>query len=374
MNGIVLSTDLFSIYLFIEVAALASYGLVSFGRKQEELEGALKYLMLSAVASAFILLGIIILFALTGSVSFINVSMSLKTVNTGAFTLFCISLFIAGFGMKSALVPFHTWLPDAYSASPATLPALSSGLLIKIAGVYALIRIIVNVLGITPAISAILMYLGIISMIAGALLALGQNNIRRMLGYSSISQMGYIMLGFATGTPIGILGGLFHLINHGIFKSLLFLNAGTIESVTGTKQLDKMQGIGNRMPITAITSTIGALSTAGIPPLNGFWSKLFIIIALVQSGWKITAVLAVLASILTLWYFLILQRKTFFCSGSDVWNNVKEPSFWMSFSVIILALLCIISGIFYPVFITGWLNPAANVFSAGTGFLAQVLK
>jgi multicomponent Na+:H+ antiporter subunit D len=195
-----------------------------------------------------------------------------------------------------------------------------------------------------------------------------------MLGYSSISQMGYIMLGFATGTPIGILGGLFHLINHGIFKSLLFLNAGTIESVTGTKQLDKMQGIGNRMPITAVTSTIGALSTAGIPPLNGFWSKLFIIIALVQSGWKITAGLAVLASILTLWYFLILQRKTFFCSGSDVWNNVKEPSFWMSFSVIILALLCIISGIFYPVFITGWLNPAANVFSAGTGFLAQVLK
>jgi multicomponent Na+:H+ antiporter subunit D len=375
MNGLVITTDLFGIYLFLEVAALASYGLACFGRSIEELEGTYKYLMLSVIASSFILLSISLIFAITGSTRMIDVALAMKTLNWRTMLVICGSLFIVGFGLKSALVPFHSWLPDAYTASPATLPALSSGLLIKISGVYAMVRIFYNIFGMSTPISTVLLYLGMVSMVVGALIAIGQNDIRRMLGYSSISQMGYVVAGLSLGTPLGIIGGLFHLFNHGLFKSLLFMTSGAIESQTGTRELHKMAGLsGKKMPITAGTNLIGALATAGVPPLNGFWSKLIIIIALVQADRLSFAVIAILISVVTLWYFLILQRRTFFSKLSDTWKNVKDPSGWMSVANILLALLCIIIGILFPIFISIWVEPVTKVLAAGINYAAQFLK
>jgi len=373
MNGLVLSTDLFSIYLFLEVAAVASYGLVAYGLGHDELEASFKYLMLSAVASSFIILSITIIFGLTGSLNLGAIGLGLQQLKIKYVLGFCIGFFILGFGLKAALVPFHAWLPDAHPSAPAPISAMLSGLLIKVSGIYAMVRIFFNVFGLNPVLSMVLMYLGIISILVGAIMALGQNDIKRMLAYSSISQVGYIILGFGLGTPLGIMGALFHILNHAIAKGLLFLNSGSIERATGTRSLDKMGGLAKRMPITAATSVIGSLSIAGVPPLNGFWSKLLIIIALVQAERYGFAIIAVLASVITLWYYLIIQRRAFFGKLNEVWVNIKEAPFWMSTATIILALLCIVIGLVFPFFIKFWLVPATDVLTSGVSYVLYFL-
>ncbi len=365
MNGLVLSSDLFNIYIFLEMAAIASYALVAFGRGHEELEASFKYLMLSAVASAFILLSIAVVFGVTGGVSFGTVAQGLKTLNIKYVVGFCSALFLAGFGLKAALVPFHSWLPDAHPSAPAPISAMLSAVLIKVSGVYAMTRIFLNVFGLTPALTTVLTVMGVVSIFVGALAALGQNDIKRMLAYSSISQIGYVVLGLGIGTPLGILGGLFHLFNHALFKSLLFLNAGAIEQSTGTRSLDKMGGLAKVMPLTATTSAIASLSIAGVPPLNGFWSKLLIIIALVQAKMHVLAVLAVLGSVVTLWYYLVLQHNAFFGKLNEAWKGVKEAPFWMSAATVLLALLCVVTGLVFPFIIKSWLQPAADVLGQG---------
>ncbi len=365
MNGLLLVTDLFQIYIFLEVAAVASYALVAFGLGQDELEASFKYLMLSAVASAFLLAGIVIIFGVTGGLDFETVSQGLRALDARYLVGLCAAFFILGFGLKAALVPFHAWLPDAHPSAPAPISAALSGLLIKVSGVYALTRVFLNVFGLTPALSTVLMYLGVISMVVAALLALGQTDIKRMLAYSSISQVGYIVLGIGLGTPLGILGGLFHLFNHALAKSLLFLNSGSIQMSTGTRNLDEMGGLGKRMPVTAGTTLIGSLAIAGVPPLNGFWSKLIIIVALVQAKQWAFALIAVLVSVLTLWYYLVIQRKAFFGQLNERWSAVREAPFWMTVSTVLLALLCIATGIFFAGTVNSWIRPAADALVKG---------
>ena len=365
MNGLVLSTDLFNVYVFLEVAAVASYSMVAFGRGYDELEAAFKYLMLSVIASAAIVISIAVLFGMTGNLSFAGVAKALQELDAGPIVGIAAALFIMGFGLKAALVPFHAWLPDAHPSAPAPISAVLSGLLIKVSGVYALTRIFLNVFGLTPALSAVLMVLGTVSMVAAAFLALGQKDIKRMLAYSSISQVGYIVLGIGLGTPLGIAGGLFHLFNHALAKGLLFLTSGSIQQSTGTRNLDEMGGLAKRMPFTAATNLIGSLSIAGVPPLNGFWSKLIIIIALIQAGHPVFALIAVLASVLTLWYYLLIQRKAFFGNLNERWAAVKEAPFWMTAATVLLAALCVGVGIFFSFALKSWIQPAAGVLAAG---------
>ena len=178
-----------------------------------------------------------------------DVARTIGTKGVNSAVLFSTSLFIMGFGLKSALVPFHPWLPDAHPAAPAPISAMLSGVLIKALGVYALIRLIFNVFGLSPFISSVLMVLGGLSMVVAGLLAIGQDDLKRMLAYSSISQIGYVVVALALGTPLGIVGGLFHLMNHATFKALLFLSSGAIEYSTDTRKLSLMGGLNQRMPV-----------------------------------------------------------------------------------------------------------------------------
>jgi multicomponent Na+:H+ antiporter subunit D len=365
MNGLILATDLFSVYVFLEVAAIASYALVAFGLDHDELEAAFKYLMLSVVGSAFLVAAIAVVFGMTGSLDFAAVSAALRDLNAGPVLTIAAAGFLLGFGLKAALVPFHAWLPDAHPSAPAPISAVLSGLLIKVSGVYAMTRVFLNVFGLTPALSTVLMGLGAVSMVVAAFLALGQRDMKRMLAYSSISQVGYVVLGIGIGTPLGIAGGLFHLFNHALAKGLLFLTSGSVQQATGTRDLDEMGGLAKRMPVTAATNLVGALSIAGVPPLNGFWSKLLIIIALVQAGHPVFAVIAVLVSVLTLWYYLLMQRKAFFGKLNAKWAAVKEAPFWMTAATVLLALLCVGIGILFSSTVTTWIQPAADVLADG---------
>ncbi|MFH1479416.1 MAG: proton-conducting transporter membrane subunit [Candidatus Omnitrophota bacterium] len=356
MNGVIISGDMFNLYVFLEIAAIASYALVAYGTEHEELEASFKYAIMGAVASSFILLGIVFLYSITSTLNMADMSLELAKKNSPNLILFVSVMFLMGFGLKSALVPFHAWLPDAHPSAPAPISAMLSGVIIKSLGIYSIIRIFFSVIGITPQVLNVLMLLGAFSMVVGVCLALGQWDLKRLLAYHSISQIGYVVLGLGLGTPLGILGGLFHLFNHSIFKSLLFLNSGAVEYATGTRDLQEMGGIKDKMKVTSGTSLIASMSIAGIPPFNGFWSKLIIIVACVEAQHFGYAFWAVLASILTLASFMKVQRYGFFGELREKMSNIKEVPFFMKLSMVILAIMCIASSLllvpeFYQVFL-----------------------
>lgn len=370
MNGVVLSHDLFGLYVFLEVAACSSYVLVAFGLKHEELEAAFKYLIQAAAASALILLAIALIYARTGS---LNMKLASDGINYAIYkgdkaVSFMIVLLITGFGLKMAMVPFHAWLPDAHPSAPAPISAMLSGVLIKASGVYALMRILYNVFGLKtiPKVGFALMGLGILTIVVASILALVQTDFKRLLAYSSISQIGYILLGFGIGTPLALLGALFHLTNHATFKSLLFLNSGAVQQQTRTRDLNQMGGLAKRMPVTALTSLAGSLSISGVPPFNGFLSKLIIILAAIEAGHALNnhlyywyAATAIFFGVVTLAYFLKIQRKAFFGKLSEALAPAREAKFAMTLPMIILAVLCLALGVFFPWLSKYLFTPAA---------------
>jgi multicomponent Na+:H+ antiporter subunit D len=346
MNAMVLLSDFFSLYVFLEVTAVASFILVAMKRDLLAVEGAFRYLILSAVATAAMLTAVgIILFA-SGGTSFQVVRASLaggSTVCRVGLVLFMLGLFI-----KGGMVPFHGWLPGAYSASSSPVSVLLAGIVTKASGIYALIRIVSNVYTPNERLSMVLLVAGAVSIIVGAVAAMGQRDLKRMFAYSSISQVGYIVLALGASTTLGVVAATFHLFNHSVFKSLLFVNSAAVESRLGTTDMDRMGGIGGKMPITSATSIIAMLSASGIPPFAGFWSKLLIILALWRSGHEVFSVIAVLASLLTLGYFLLMQEKAFFGKPAAEVVGLTEAKGDFLVPSIFLAMITVLVGVFFP--------------------------
>ena len=374
LNGVALSADLFNLYVFLEIAAISSYALVAFGTEARETEASFKYMVLGSVASSFILIGIAFLYSKTSTLNMFDMAGRLSGGEaSGGFLIFVSALFITGFGLKAAFVPFHAWLPDAHPSAPAPISAMLSGLVVEIIGIYAMVRIFFNIFGITPVVSESFMALGGLSMFLGAALAVGQWDLKRLLAYSSISQMGYVICGIALGTPLGIAGGLFHLLNHSVFKSLLFLNAGSVEYSAGTRDLKELSSLQEKMPHTSWTSLVASFSLAGVPPFCGFWSKLIIIVALFQAGRIFYASLAILTGLVSLGYLLKIQKYAFYRKIKEAARRaVKEAPGFMCFSMIMLAVLCILIGIFFKPFFLQVLAPAADVLEKGQGYFLTI--
>jgi multicomponent Na+:H+ antiporter subunit D len=274
-----------------------------------------------------------------------------------------IVLFIVAAFIKGGLVPFHGWLPDAYSSAPRSVSVLLAGIVTKTAGVYTAMRIVTSVFGFTPMIQTVLLFIGTVSIIFGALAALNQKDFRRMLAYSSISQMGYIIVALGCGTAYGMAGALFHLFNHATSKSQLFINAAAVEEQTGQRDMTKLGGLASPMPVTGGTSVVALLSIAGIPPLAGFWSKLIIIIALWQSGHPAYALIAVVASTITLGYFLLLQRRMFFGKMPSELAGTKEARAGLLVPAMILSGIAIALGIAFPAAINWFVKLPTDVMN-----------
>ena len=349
INGISLTTDLFSLYVFIEVVAVTSFILIAMFKEPGALEGAFKYLMMSVVASALMLAAISFFLLAAGGTSFALVRQAVA-LHGSFMPQAALLLFLCGLFIKGGLVPFHGWLPDAYMSAPAPVSIFLAGVVTKASGIFTLIRLI-RVVGLAPQLTDVLLFIGAFSIVSGALAALGQKDMKRMLAYSSISQMGYIVASLATGTTLGVTAALFHFFNHAVFKSQLFVNAAAVETQTGTRDMDKLGGLAEKMPVTGATAAIASLSTAGIPPLSGFWSKLLIIVALWLTGHYVYAVIALLASILTLAYFLSMQRRVFFGKLLIGLENVREGAFGLLAPAVILSLITIGVGLVFPLFI-----------------------
>ncbi|MEW5817209.1 MAG: proton-conducting transporter membrane subunit [Spirochaetota bacterium] len=378
MNGVIMTGDIFNLFVFLEIASVASYALVAFGCEHEELEASLKYLVLGSIGSTLVLFGIAFTYGATGFLNMASISKAAAGSGKSSILILASVFFTVGFSIKAALVPFHPWLPDAHPSAPAPISAMLSGVLIKALGIYALTRVLFNVIGITKLFGGVLITIGVLSMTAGVFLAVGQWDFKRLLAYHSISQMGYVILGLGLGgyilasggktsaATLAILGGIFHLANHAVFKSLLFLCSGSIEYSTGTRQLKEMGGLNERMPVTRTTCTIASLSIAGVPPFNGFWSKLLIVLAAFQAGFHWLAAVTILVSFVTLVSFLKVLRYAFWGTLPQALQVVKESPFFMAFSLVFLAVLCTGMGILLiPGIRELFLEPAVNVIASG---------
>jgi len=361
MNGIVMAKDIFSLYVFLEVAAVSSFILIGFRRGRASLEGAFKYIILSACATILMLSAIALLLFVSGDTSFSGLHAALANYRANYLVVLAMAIFICGLFIKGGLMPFHGWLPDAYSSAPAATSVLLAGIVTKVCGVYTLIRLLTAVFGFTPAVNSLLLFIGALSIVGGAFAALGQNDFKRMLAYSSISQVGYMILGLGSGTALGVIGAVIHLFNHSMFKSLLFVNSAAVASRTGTTDINELGGLSAKMPVTSAASVVGFLSAAGIPPLAGFWSKLIIVIALWGSGRRFYAATAVFASLLTLAYLLIMQRKVFFGKLAEGMADVREAAPGFVFVSVILALITIGVGLFFPVLFTSVFEPVKEI-------------
>ncbi len=385
MNGVILTGDMFNLFVFLEIAAVASYALVAFGGEHEELEASFKYLVLGSIGSSLILLGIALLYGMTGYLNMAAIANNLAD-SDNMLVLLATVFFIVGFGIKAAMVPFHPWLPDAHPSAPAPISAMLSGVLIKALGIYTLTRVLFNVIGVSKLYGGVLITIGILSMVIGVFLAVGQWDFKRLLAYHSISQMGYVILGLGIGGfilatdgnmyagTLAILGGIFHLTNHSVFKSLLFLCSGSIEYSTGTRQLKEMGGLGTRMPVTRTTCTIASLSIAGVPPFNGFWSKLLIVMAAFQGGYHWLAVITILVSFVTLISFLKVLRYTFLGELPEYLKQIRESPLSMLMPLMILAVLCMGMGILLiPGIKEVILDPATEVLVNGVRYAQDAL-
>ena len=379
MNGVVLSGDLFNIFVFIEIAGIASYALVAFGTEADELEASLKYLTLGTIASTFLLIGIAIVYNVTGQLNWAKIAEVIQEAGGPTMPLYvAAAFFLMGFGLKAAMVPFHAWLPDAHPSAPAPISAMLSGVLIKACGVYALARVVFSVFGASATLGWVLVALGVGSMVVGVLLAVGQWDFKRLLAYHSISQMGYVVLALGAAAVmqargvdeavvgLAIFGGLFHLANHAIFKSLLFLCSGSVEYASGTRQLKALGGLGQRMPVTAACLRVAALSISGVPPLNGFWSKLIIVLALVLGGFYTLAAVTVGVSFVTLLSFAKVQRYVLGGDPSEAVAQAREVPLGMSLASVVLATLCFASSLMILPAVKGRLvDPAIRVLQTG---------
>jgi len=387
MNGVALSGDIFNLFVFLEIASLASYALVGFGCEHEELEASFKYMVLGTIASIFILFAVALVYGNTGSLNMAYISKAIQSSGLNRGLTFALGLFIVGFGLKAALVPFHAWLPDAHPSAPAPISAMLSGILIKTLGVYALARVVFNVFGISVSMGWLLIVLGLLSMVAGAFLAIGQWDFKRLLAYSSISQLGYVVLGIGLGgliiardgnlawASLAILGGLFHLLNHAVYKSLLFLTSGSVQMSTGTRQLREMGGLAEKLPVTRATCTIASASIAGIPPFSGFWSKLILVIAAIQAHFYWIAAIIVFVSLCTLIMYLKVQRYVFLGELPENLKEIKENRGSMLVAMVFLACLCTLMGLLLlvPGLREIVLEPAVKVLVDGVSYSANVI-
>jgi len=355
MNWTCATNNIVMLYVSLEATTLATTFLITFYWGKRASEAGYKYLLLVTIGVTFALFGCVLVYSaslphLSGHEALLFTSIGKVAGKIpGSIVLLACAFFIAGFGTKAGLMPFHAWLPDAHAEAPAPISALLSGIVIKV-GAYALVR---TVTVFAPHYNAIVVFIAIIastSMLIGICLALVQDDLKRMLAYSSISQIAYVIEGIGLGTYLGIYGGLFHLLNHTIIKALLFLTAGALLYMMGTRSIRELQKMPKNMPITLFCFFIGALAIAGMPPFNGFLSKLTLFLAIAQRGLLWAAVIAVLTSLLTLACFVRAAYRIFWSQPvKQLANNpgIKEVPFSMWLGMGVLALLCIVIGI-YP--------------------------
>ena len=364
------STDLVMLFVAWELMSIPTYVLAGFMKKNPiSNEAALKYFLFGAMSSAIIVYGISVVYGLTGSTNISEVIVGLSELDASMMPLaiLAVGLFVAGFGFKMGLVPFHMWLPDAYEGAPQPITALLAAATKK-AGFAAAIRIVI--MGMAALHLDWALALGVIAvmtMTVGNVAAIMQKNLSRMLAYSSIGHAGYILIGLAVApySAAGLQGSLYHVLNHAVMKGAAFIAISGMVVALAVTHLEKIKGLGRRMPITALGLTVSLLALAGVPPLNGFWSKLVLFGAALESGAVVwwgpwLAIAAVLNSALSLAYYGWIMRKMYF-EGEDA-KRVREPR--SVIAVMIFSIIFMVGLGVYPDPVIQFVETATPAFAA----------
>ncbi|HIE06208.1 MAG TPA: NADH/ubiquinone/plastoquinone (complex I) [bacterium (Candidatus Stahlbacteria)] len=369
MMGIAITGDIFNLFVFLEIASISSYALVAFTTEKGGLEASFKYMVMGEIASLAILFSIALLYSRASTLNMADLARTLSITGKGHLFWFVAAILLFSFSIKTGLFPFHSWLPDAQTGAPAPVAAILSGSAEKVIGIYALMRISFNVLGLnrlsSPVFFNILIILGLASIFFGGIIARKQSDYKRLLAYSTIGQLGYIVVGFGIGNFWAIAGALFHIFAHAITKSLLFLTAGAVDYNTQDQNIDNLKGLGKTMGVTAWSFRLGTLSLSGVPPFVGFFSKLLIIIGACQARAYWLAILLAALSVFTLAYLLKVIRKVYFTSKEIA---AREAPFTMRLALLFLVILMIAFGFGFQGILNGLIFPATRALLNGIGY------
>lgn len=355
--GAALTDNLFFFLFFWGVLGLTLYKLIR-GYDEESSDAAKKTLIMIGSSDGIMILGIAIIWKVYGTLSISELSIP---TNSPWLVVAFFSLLIGSF-TKAGAFPFHTWVPDYVKKAPASSSAYLPASLDKLLGIYFLYRICIDMFELNQWLVFVLLLIGVMTIIFGVMMALVQHNYKRLLGYHAVSQVGYMVLGLGLGSPLGIAGGLFHMINNALYKGGLFLTAGNVEKATQKEDLAEVGGLSRAMPVTFVATLIFALSISGVPPFNGFASKWLIYQSIIDFGqgtglpnqlWWIWLGLAILGSALTLASFIKYTSGIFLGRKKKFLEHVREVNPLMWISPAILALACITFG----VFASSWIIP-----------------
>lgn len=379
--GLVLTGDIFNMFVMIEIMTFACVALAAFRSQQKgALEASFKYLVIGSMGSSFTLFGITLLYAQCHTLNMAQLSSILSTTHTPTTTL-ALGMLVAGFGVKAYLVPFHTPAADSYTVAPASVSMMFSGMVNK-AGVYGMIRLLYIIFRSmdSTAVQTLLTVIGAVTMFVGVTMALSQHDFKRLLAFHSISQIGYVITAAGLGTALGLTGGLFHAMNHTLFKGLLFLCAGAVFYATGSTNLDELGGLSKRMPKTTICFLVGAFSIAGLPPFNGFASKWMIYQATYEKavttghiGYALVTVVALVVSVMTLASFIKVTQAVFFGQTPLTCRKAKEVPFAMRLPMWIMSVLCLLTGVCYEQVDKYLLTPAVKAAFGVTNYIDKMM-
>lgn len=367
--GIVLTGDIFNLFVFLEITAISSYALTAFYRGRDGAEAAFKYVLIGGFASFFILLAIVILYSQVGTLNMAEIALKMPGVDPhikGIILLF----FFVGFGIEAEMFPLNGWAPDVYAQAPGPIGAIFSGMVVK-AGVYALMRVVFTMFDV-PGVFELLLIMGLITMVIAEVIAMRQEQIKRMLAYSSIGQMGLVLVAFGIGTHEAVFAAIFLMFNHAVIKGLLFLSTSYLVYNSKDKNISEMSGIGKLLPFTSFMFALGAIAIVGLPPFVGFWSKLYILIAAAHEQYlAVIAIILIISVIEIVYYFRVIHKLYFGEPSPNV--DVKKPTINAKFTLAVLGLTIIVLGV-YPDLITGVIDRAATDLLDTQNYIQTVLS
>lgn len=349
LNGFMITGDLFNLFVFAEVFSVSAYALVAMSGRRLASLAALKYLLLGAVSSMLILLAVGVIFAQTGTVNMVDAGVRLAAAESGLPGALALALLTIGFLVKAALFPLHVWLPDAHASAPGPVSAVLSAVVVK-AGVIGIIRIY-EIFGESGAISlaplqSLLIWLGAIGALFGALAALVQRDLKRMLAWSTVTNIGYIAIGLGIGSATALAGASAHILNHALIKSALFLTAAALIHGAGLRHIDDLRGLGEKMPLTAMALVVAMLALAGVPPTAGFVGKWQIALAALQAELPFLLVVIIAGGLLVLAYAVRVINVLFFQAPVHVSVlEAREASPSMLLPILVLAGLSLVMGL-----------------------------
>lgn len=367
LMGIIITGDIFNLYVFIEIMSLSGYALIASAGKRRALMASYNYLILGTVGATFILLGIGYLYMVTGTLNMADLRERLPALYHSKVVLTAFAFFTVGLSLKLALFPLHIWLPNAYTHAPSVVSAIMAATATKV-GFYAMLRIMFTVfkvdfdLEVVP-VTKILLVFASFAIIAGSVLAVAQTNIKRMLAYSSVGQIGYLVVGAALTNQSALTGGLIHILNHALMKGTLFLVVGCVVYRTGIEDISGLRGMGRKMPFSMAAFTIGGLSMIGVPLTVGFVSKWYIAVGALEAGmWFIVPILLISSLLSAVYFWRIIEGIYFVPSGLQHAGNGGEAEpvrndapAGMVIPALVLAGACIIFGVaaFVPLSVAG---------------------